>query len=258
MLVGDAHRAGSPRRPAASPGLSVVYIELLDFGGDEIYFNDEPALVGQTFGDALLAYEDSAVIGIAPRRRAQPRLNPPMDTLIERRRPADRDLRGRRHDQALGSARAAPSTRRDRAAAPRRAPAGADAGPGLELARAGASSRELDELRRARARRCTVVADGPARAERGRGRRAAACSNSTLDVTRAATPPTAAVSTRSRPTTTTTSIVLCYSDAARPAARRRADAGHAAAPARHRGEARRDASRSSARCSTCATASWPR
>jgi len=62
-------------------GLSVVYTELLDFGGDEIYFKTEPALVGKTFGEVLLSYEDSAVIGL---RQAQGgvRLNPPMDTLI--------------------------------------------------------------------------------------------------------------------------------------------------------------------------------
>ena len=50
-------------------GLSVVYTELLDFGGDEIYFHEEPALVGKTFGEALLAYEDSAVIGLRPQGR---------------------------------------------------------------------------------------------------------------------------------------------------------------------------------------------
>ena len=50
-------------------GLSVVYTELLDFGGDEIYFHEEPALVGKTFGEALLAYEDSAVIGLRCRGR---------------------------------------------------------------------------------------------------------------------------------------------------------------------------------------------
>ncbi len=62
-------------------GLSVVYTELLDFGGDEIYFKEEPGLTGRTFGEALFAYEDSAVIGL---RTAQgPRLNPPMDTRIE-------------------------------------------------------------------------------------------------------------------------------------------------------------------------------
>ena len=34
-------------------GLSVVYTELLDFAGDEIYFKTEPDLVGKTFGEAL-------------------------------------------------------------------------------------------------------------------------------------------------------------------------------------------------------------
>lgn len=61
-------------------GLSVVYTELLDFGGDEIYFHDEKALVGQSFGDALSAYETSAVMGI--HRDGKPLLNPPMDTKI--------------------------------------------------------------------------------------------------------------------------------------------------------------------------------
>ena len=44
-----------------------MYLELLDFGGDEIYFHEEPGLVGKTFGEALLAYEDSSVIGLRPR-----------------------------------------------------------------------------------------------------------------------------------------------------------------------------------------------
>lgn len=63
-------------------GLSVVYTELLDFGGDEIYFTAEPKLAGRTFGDALLAYEDSAIIGLRS-RDGRIRLNPPMDTRIE-------------------------------------------------------------------------------------------------------------------------------------------------------------------------------
>ncbi len=63
-------------------GLSVVYTELLDFGGDEIYFKEEPSLVGRTFGDALFAFEDSSVIGLRfPDGTA--RLNPPMDTKIQ-------------------------------------------------------------------------------------------------------------------------------------------------------------------------------
>ena len=62
------------------PGLSVIYTELLDFGGDEIYFHEETRLVGRTFGDALLAYEDSSIIGIQSKGVA--RVNPPMDTRI--------------------------------------------------------------------------------------------------------------------------------------------------------------------------------
>lgn len=62
-------------------GLSVVYTDLMDFEGDEIYFQKEPALVGKTFGEALLAYEDSAVLGLC-RRDEIPTLNPPMDTII--------------------------------------------------------------------------------------------------------------------------------------------------------------------------------
>ena len=63
-------------------GLSVVYTELLDFGGDEIYFQAEPGLTGKTFGEALLAYEDSAVLGLCP-RGGETRLNPPMETVIQ-------------------------------------------------------------------------------------------------------------------------------------------------------------------------------
>ena len=66
-------------------GLSVVYTELLDFGGDEIYFKEETDLSGKTYGEALMAYEDSAVIGIMS-SDGQTRLNPSMDTLI---RPGD-------------------------------------------------------------------------------------------------------------------------------------------------------------------------
>jgi Trk K+ transport system NAD-binding subunit len=63
-------------------GLSVVYTELMDFGGDEIYFKHEPALTGKTFGEALLAYEDSSVLGV---RKADGKilLSPPTDLRIE-------------------------------------------------------------------------------------------------------------------------------------------------------------------------------
>jgi voltage-gated potassium channel Kch len=62
-------------------GLSVIYGDLLDFAGDEIYFQAEPGLVGQTFGEALHAYDDSAIIGLRP-AGGHPLLNPPMDTCL--------------------------------------------------------------------------------------------------------------------------------------------------------------------------------
>lgn len=80
ILVGDLI-ARIVAQTCRQSGLSVVYTELLDFGGDEIYFKSEPALVGKTFGEALLAYEDSAVIGLRQQKEGV-RLNPPMDTPI--------------------------------------------------------------------------------------------------------------------------------------------------------------------------------
>ena len=42
---------------------SAAFLELLDFGGEEIYFNEDPGLHGKPYRDALLAYEDCSVIG---------------------------------------------------------------------------------------------------------------------------------------------------------------------------------------------------
>lgn len=46
------------------PGLSVVFTELLDFSGDEIYFHYEPKLVGKTFSEAMYSYNNSTIIGL--------------------------------------------------------------------------------------------------------------------------------------------------------------------------------------------------
>jgi len=62
-------------------GMSVVYTELLDFDGDEMYFQEEPSLVGKTFGDTILAYEDSAILGMQF-ADGRVKVNPPMDTPI--------------------------------------------------------------------------------------------------------------------------------------------------------------------------------
>ncbi|MDQ4127157.1 MAG: NAD-binding protein [Actinomycetota bacterium] len=62
-------------------GLSVVYNDLLDFGGDEIYFAREPSLVGKTFGEALAAYESCSVIGLRT-GEGRIRLNPSAETEV--------------------------------------------------------------------------------------------------------------------------------------------------------------------------------
>ncbi len=62
-------------------GLSIVYTDLLDFGGDEIYFVHEPRLAGKTFGEALTAYDKCSVIGLRT-KDGRIELNPPMDTEI--------------------------------------------------------------------------------------------------------------------------------------------------------------------------------
>lgn len=61
-------------------GLSVVYGELLDFDGAEIYFTEQPSLVGKTFFEAQLAFEDSMVMGLV--QGGHPQLNPASDTVI--------------------------------------------------------------------------------------------------------------------------------------------------------------------------------
>ena len=46
------------------PGLAAVTLDLLDFAGDEIYITAVPQLVGKTYADALLAFNQASVIGI--------------------------------------------------------------------------------------------------------------------------------------------------------------------------------------------------
>ncbi|MBI5713927.1 MAG: potassium transporter TrkA [Chloroflexi bacterium] len=79
VLVGDLI-ARITAQTCRQSGLSVVYQELLDFGGDEIYFKEEPALIGKTFGEAISSYEDTAIIGV--RSKDGVKLNPPMDIAI--------------------------------------------------------------------------------------------------------------------------------------------------------------------------------
>ena len=45
-------------------GLANVYLDLVNFDGDEIYFHKEDSLVGKTYEEAILSYETSSIIGI--------------------------------------------------------------------------------------------------------------------------------------------------------------------------------------------------
>jgi hypothetical protein len=67
-------------------GLSVVYTELLDFEGNEIYIEEEKALAGKTFRDAIFAYNTSTVIGVETAAR-EILLPPALDRRFE---PGDR------------------------------------------------------------------------------------------------------------------------------------------------------------------------
>ncbi|MBM2814873.1 MAG: putative secreted protein [Ignavibacteria bacterium] len=63
-------------------GLSVVFTELLDFEGDEIYFQYESHLKNKTFVEVMFSYETSSVIGIR-RRNGMILLKPAMNTIME-------------------------------------------------------------------------------------------------------------------------------------------------------------------------------
>lgn len=64
------------------PGLSVVFTELLDFSGDEIYFQYEPKLAGRTFVEAMFSYNTSTIIGIR-KNDGTILIKPSFDTILE-------------------------------------------------------------------------------------------------------------------------------------------------------------------------------
>jgi voltage-gated potassium channel Kch len=66
---------------ARQSGLSVIYQDLLDYGGDEFYIVTEPRLVGRSFSQALFAYRTSCPVGLLHANGATT-LNPPMHTMI--------------------------------------------------------------------------------------------------------------------------------------------------------------------------------
>jgi voltage-gated potassium channel Kch len=67
---------------ARQSGASIAFIELLDFKGDEIYFREDESLVGRSFAESLLAYEDCSVLGVID-AAGEVTLNPPAGRLLE-------------------------------------------------------------------------------------------------------------------------------------------------------------------------------
>lgn len=62
-------------------GLSVVYTELMDFGGDEIYIKPFPELVGKPYGEILSLFNKNCVMGTLTQGNPA-QLNPPMDSVF--------------------------------------------------------------------------------------------------------------------------------------------------------------------------------
>jgi voltage-gated potassium channel Kch len=85
-------------------GLSVVYTELLDFDGAEIYFTDAGALAGRRYRELLSSFEDSTVIGVM-RADGEALINPPMDTVLQA---TDRIIAISEDDDTLIPSKAAP------------------------------------------------------------------------------------------------------------------------------------------------------
>lgn len=63
-------------------GLSVVYTELLDFSGSEIYTIEEKALTGRSYRELIGAYNHCTVLGIR-KKDGQTLLNPSMNTILD-------------------------------------------------------------------------------------------------------------------------------------------------------------------------------
>ncbi|WP_329139802.1 CASTOR/POLLUX-related putative ion channel [Streptomyces sp. NBC_00670] len=78
VLESDTVTARMIVQTARRSGLSLVHQELLDFAGDEFYLVAEASLTGRPFGDALLSYATSSVVGVL--RGDTPLLSPPPQT----------------------------------------------------------------------------------------------------------------------------------------------------------------------------------
>ncbi|MFL5955560.1 MAG: CASTOR/POLLUX-related putative ion channel [Gaiellaceae bacterium] len=65
---------------ARQPGASLVYRELLQYEGDEIYFREDETFVGRDYAATLFAYENASTIGLE--RGGAISLNPPPETVV--------------------------------------------------------------------------------------------------------------------------------------------------------------------------------
>lgn len=63
-------------------GLSIVYQELMDFDGAEIYFSALDSLISKPYSEVIFAFNDSAVIGINNKANSVILINPPMDYVL--------------------------------------------------------------------------------------------------------------------------------------------------------------------------------
>ena len=63
-------------------GLSIVYQELMDFDGAEIYFSALDNLIAKPYSEVILAFNDSAVIGINNKANSVILINTPMDYVL--------------------------------------------------------------------------------------------------------------------------------------------------------------------------------
>jgi voltage-gated potassium channel Kch len=64
-------------------GLSIIYMQLLCYEGDEMYFKHEKSLTGKTFKEAIFAYNNSAVLGFM-NSEGKVKINPTMDTILSK------------------------------------------------------------------------------------------------------------------------------------------------------------------------------
>jgi len=65
------------------PGLSEIYMDLLDFSGDEIYFTYEKSFIGQKFYEILFKFNKSSVIGIYNSKEKKSILSPDFNYIIQ-------------------------------------------------------------------------------------------------------------------------------------------------------------------------------